>query len=360
MKKKGLLLTVMLFFIHLVVSSIILGIDDLHAYVSPGNFYDQGELSVNVTNIPDTTAPVELDVYTPSVADTYPVVIFQHGFSGSIKGYETISSRLASHGFVVVLPQMYPPGDFGAAPTPEAEAALGVQIIAWVEANINTYLTTVSADVSLLGLAGHSRGGQTAYRMALQTPETVKALAGVDPVDGLEMFGQSLVITGPLTFDIPTYILGTGLGPIIVDDFLACAPEEVGPIHFYCANPNPTWLVVATTHGHGDMIDEEDFTEFCPGGPDRDGMRSLTAGTLAAFFSGVLQGNEGALSVLSTPASAPVPVTMEMNKKTGGACGGEIPPSAIPTLTEWGMIMLMTIILGTGIVTLVRRRITLK
>ena len=356
MKKKGLLLTMIFSFFLLVVPWINPVIDDLHAYVSTGNFYEQGELSITVVNIPYPTAPVELDVYTPLDADTYPVVIFQHGFSGSIKGYETISSRLASHGFVVVLPQMYPPGDFGAAPTPEAEAVLGVQIVSWVEANINDYIP-VTANVSLLGLAGHSRGGQTAYRMALQIPQKVKALAGVDPVDGLEMFGQSLVITGPLTFDMPTYILGTGLGPIIVDDFLACAPEEVGPIHFYCANPNPTWLVTATTHGHGDMIDEEDFSEFCPGGPDRDGMRALTAGTLAAFFSGILQENVTALSVLGSPQSAPVPVTMEMNKKIGGACGGELPPNAIPTLSEWGMLIFMTIILGIGVVTLVRRRV---
>jgi len=291
-------------------------VSDLEAYVSPGNFYEPGELSVQVINIPDTTAPVELDVYTPVTSDEYPLIIFQHGFTGSIKGYETISSHLASHGFVVVLPQMYPPGGGGDIPTPEEEAELGVQIISWLEVNINTILTPVTADTSLLGLSGHSRGGQIAYRMTLtpQVTEKVKALAGVDPVDGLEMFGQTLVITGPLTFDIPTYILGTGLGPIVVGGFLACAPKEIGPFHFYCANPNPTWLAVATTHGHVDMIDEADYTEFCPGGPNRDGMRAFTAGTLAAFFSGTLQGNEDALSVLSDPNSSPVPTEMEMNK----------------------------------------------
>jgi hypothetical protein len=204
----------------------------------------------------------------------------------------------------------------GDIPTPEEEAELGVQIISWLEVNINTILTPVTADTSLLGLSGHSRGGQIAYRMTLtpQVTEKIKALAGVDPVDGLEMFGQTLVITGPLTFDIPTYILGTGLGPIVVGGFLACAPKEIGPFHFYCANPNPTWLAVATTHGHADMIDEADYEEFCPGGPDRDGMRAFTAGTLAAFFSGTLQGNEDALSVLSDPNSSPVPTEMEMNK----------------------------------------------
>jgi hypothetical protein len=85
-------------------------------------------------------------------------------------------------------------------------------------------------------------------------------------------------------------------------------------------------------------------------------MPTLTGGTLAAFFSGILQGNESALLVLSDPGSAPVPTEMEMNKKTGGVCGGEIPPSAIPTLSEWGMIIFMTIILGVGVVTLLRRR----
>lgn len=345
----------MILIIPLVITGMSPLTDDLHAYQSPGNFYELGELSVNVITIPDTTAPVELDVYAPTAPDAYPVVIFQHGFSGSITAYETIATQLASHGFVVVLPQMYPPGDFGAAPTPEAEAALGVQIVSWLEENLNTYLS-VTGLTDLLGLAGHSRGGQTAYRMTLQIPQNVKALAGVDPVDGLEIFGQSLVITGPLTFDIPTYVLGTGLGPIIVDDFLACAPEEIGPNHFYCANPNPTWLVTATTHGHADMIDEEDFGETCPGGPDRDGMRALTGGTLAAFFSGILQENEAALSLLSNPQSAPVPVAMEMNKKIGGVCGGDITPSGIPTLSEWGMIIFMTLLLGTGVGVLARSR----
>jgi hypothetical protein len=98
------------------------------------------------------------------------------------------------------------------------------------------------------------------------------------------------------------------------------------------------------------MIDEEDYSDTCPGGPDRDGMRSLTGGTLAAFYSGILQGNESALAVLSDPGAAPVPVAMEMNKR-GSVCS-----SAIPTLSEWGMIIFMTLILGIGITTLFRRR----
>jgi len=280
------------------------------------NFYNQGDHLVLVINVPSTVAPVEMDIYTPSDHGKYPVVTFQHGFTASIKVYETILTHLASYGFIVVAPQMYPPGNFMAGPSPEDEAALGVQIVLWLEENINHLIPkNINADTSLLGLSGHSRGGQIAYRMAFQIPEKIKALSGVDPVDGLEMFGQTLAVNGPLTFDIPTYILGTGLGPVPPPDTqfdLSCAPEEIGHNHFYAANPPPSWYAVATENGHADMIDEEDYTEFCPGGPNRDGMRSLTGGTLAAFFSGVLRRNYPALFVLTDTDSAPVLVEMEM------------------------------------------------
>jgi chlorophyllase len=279
-------------------------------YVSPGDFYDTGELAVEVITVPGTTAPVALDIYAPTDPGRYPVIVFHHGFGGSIKAYETVAGHLASHGFVVVLPQMYGPG-FKDFPTAEEEAASAVGVIDWVENHIDDFIS-VTADTRLLGLAGHSRGGQVVYRITLLVTDQIKALAGVDPVDATEMSNDIPIVTGPLTFDIPTYILGAGLGSVPVEGgvfAIPCAPAEVGYNHFFDNNPSPSWLVVATTHGHADMIDEEDYEEFCPGGPNRDGMRALTAGTLAAFFSGILQKNRKALSVLSDVDAAPVPIT---------------------------------------------------
>ena len=41
---------------------------------------------------------------------------------------------------------------------------------------------------------------------------------------------------------------------------------------------------------------------------------------------------------------------------SNGVCTGNPVGAAIPTLSEWGMIIFMTIILGIGVVVLVRRR----
>ncbi len=293
-------------------------------YKSYDDFYQPGPLSVQVISLAaqeQYNNPVQMDIYAPREPFRYPVVLFQHGFTGSIKGYETILNHLASHGFVVVAPQMYPAGGGmgGSYPSPEEEAALGVEIISWMQDNLPR-VVPVNADTRLLGIAGHSRGGQIAYRIALQVGEKITALSGVAPVDGLVIFGQELAITGPLSFDIPTYILGTGLGPTPPPNTqfdLSCAPAEIGYQHFYDNSPRPSWLAVATEHGHTDMLDEADLcpsepcSPFCPGGPDREGMRSFTAGTLAAFFSGTLQKNYRALGALSDPAAAPVACTME-------------------------------------------------
>jgi F0F1-type ATP synthase assembly protein I len=39
-----------------------------------------------------------------------------------------------------------------------------------------------------------------------------------------------------------------------------------------------------------------------------------------------------------------------------GVCTGQIGAASIPTTSEWGMIIFMTIIMGLGVVTLFRRR----
>ena len=113
MKSTKVLRNVILMFVMILCLS---NCSDYMLYVSPGNFYQLGELPVDVVSIADNTAPVEIDIYTPTKPARYPIIVFQHGFGGSIKAYETIAEHLASHGFIVVLPQMYGPGFQDAPP----------------------------------------------------------------------------------------------------------------------------------------------------------------------------------------------------------------------------------------------------
>jgi len=147
-------------------------------YVSPGGFYQTGELAVEVVNVPDITAPVPLDIYAPTEPARYPVIIFHHGFGGSIKAYETIAGHIASHGLWLCSRNVRT--GLSECPTAEEEAAAAIEVIDWIENHIDDFVS-VNADTRLLGLAGHSRGGQVVYRITLQLVEKVKALAGVDP-----------------------------------------------------------------------------------------------------------------------------------------------------------------------------------
>jgi len=284
------------------------------AYVSPGAFYAPGSLNVQVIKVARGSAPVPLDIYAPEEANNYPVVMFLPGFTASRRHYETILRHLASHGFVVVAPQMYREGCYFCAPPPALEAAEGLILLGWIRRRLSDFVPA-AADMQPVGIAGHSRGGQIAFRMALAAGDRIAAVAGVDPVDGLEMFAQTKITDSPFALDTPAYILGTGLGPVMPDNAvfpLACAPADIGHAAFYAVCGGPAWHAVATEYGHADMLDEEDFVGgVCPGGPDRDSMRAFAAGTLAAFFSGVLQGNAAALQVLTDPDSAPLACVME-------------------------------------------------
>ena len=84
------------------------------------------------------------------------------------------------------------------------------------------------------------------------------------------------------------------------------------------------------------MIDEQQlFRILFPVGLDHEGIRHFQSYT-CSLFSGILQGNESALTVMSDSESAPVPVTMQRNKQ-GSTC-----PATILTLHEWDNRSILT------------------
>jgi chlorophyllase len=223
--------------------------------------------------------------------------------------YDEILKHLASHGFVVIAPQMYEPGlgPLLGNPTAAQEAELAAHVIDWLPGRLES-VVGFPVRTDLLGIAGHSRGGKVAWLVASADPGRILAIAGVDPVDGTggPYGNQPRVVNGPFAISIPALVLGTELGG-------SCAPAGDNHVQFFEASESPAWHVIALNQGHGDMLDEPEAAAaamFCKSGPNREGMRRLTAGQMVALFRATLQGDDSSRNVLEGNTSPPIAATL--------------------------------------------------
>jgi len=112
---------------------------------------------------------IPLTIFLPSASGSYPVVVFHHGFQLDPGQYSSYGERLASWGFVVVMPKM--PGGvmgIGAPNHVELKGYLSA-VLDWVEEDALKGTAGVMAGVAewqKLGLAGHSLGGKISMLLA--------------------------------------------------------------------------------------------------------------------------------------------------------------------------------------------------
>ncbi|MBH25907.1 MAG: hypothetical protein CMH57_15985 [Myxococcales bacterium] len=283
-------------------------------FVGAEDPYGEGELAVATIDIDegDNDAPTTLRIYTPTQPGTYAVLVFQHGFILTLENYDQLLGRIASHGFVIVSPTMYDTGGlpFG-TPTVAEEVEVAQTLRGWIDEEL-AGLAGVDVDLTRVGYIGHSRGGKVAWSMLVQDPTVAQAIAGVDPVDGTggppgQEGDEERVVMGMFDIDIPTLVIGSGLGPT---GFIPCAPDGDNYVQFYEASPAPAWEVVATEYGHLDMLDDNCGLSCiaCPRGDDPPVMRVLTAALLTAFFRASLQGDEEAYTLLTDAEAANTPI----------------------------------------------------
>ncbi len=199
------------------------------------------------------------------------VIVFFSGFMVSPWSYRSLFASIVSDRTSIVAPQMYRrgPGPLAGRPSPSEEAEQGVRLVDHVVA-------TRGADE--VWLAGHSRGGQVAWRAAEHVdPDGVVV---VDPVDGAGRHPTTLAATAePATFTARTLVIGAGLEG-------RCAPAAVNHLHFAAAAPPAATHDVIPSMGHGDLLDDRPARAsrlLCGGSADPRHERSMVAELVRRF-----------------------------------------------------------------------------
>ncbi|KAK7243124.1 hypothetical protein RIF29_37910 [Crotalaria pallida] len=254
--------------------------------------------------------PKPLLIANPLEAGAFPLLLFLHGYLLYNSFYSQLMQHIASHGFIVIAPQLYTV----AGPDISDELKSTAAITNWLSKGLSKLLPlNVRPDFSKLALAGHSRGGKTAFALALRklnitTNLKFSALIGVDPVDGMDKGKQTpppvlTYVPHSFDFDMAAMIIGSGLGEVKRNLlFPPCAPKGVNHEDFYNECQKPAWYFVAKDFGHFDMLN--DCTKgirglatqcICKNGESRKLMRGFVGGVMVAFLKAYLLGDDSDL-----------------------------------------------------------------
>ncbi|XP_031278169.1 chlorophyllase-2, chloroplastic [Pistacia vera] len=282
-------------------------------------FEPAGTCNTNCTSTP-VPPPKPLLIATPTDAGDFPLLLFLHGYLLYNSFYSQLIQHVASHGFIVIAPQLYDVA--GADATGEIKSAAATTN--WLSEGLHGLLPpNVKANLSKLGLAGHSRGGKTAFALALMKASTTLkflALIGVDPVDGMDKGKQTpppVLTYVPHSFDLDmaVMVIGSGLGEVKRNPlFPPCAPKGVNHEDFFNECQKPACHFVVKDYGHLDMLDDDTKGIrgkatycLCKNGKSREPMRMFTAGIIVAFMRAYLDGDfSDLMSIRDGHAALPV------------------------------------------------------
>ncbi|OMO54677.1 Chlorophyllase [Corchorus capsularis] len=270
--------------------------------------------SVSTSSLP-VPPPKPLLIATPGEAEAgeFAVLIFLHGYLLYNSFYSQLIQHVASHGFIVIAPQLYTVA--GADATEEIKSTAA--ITNWLSKGILQSLLppNVKPNLTKLALSGHSRGGKVAFALALEKAMTTlkfSALIGVDPVDGMDKGKQTpppVLTYVPNSFNLDgmaVMVIGSGLGEVKRNPlFPPCAPKGVNHEDFFKECRKPACYFVAKDFGHLDMLDDEtkgirgrSSYCLCKNGKAREPMRKFVGGVIVAFLKSYLYGDNTDLNGL--------------------------------------------------------------
>ncbi|XP_065861122.1 chlorophyllase-1-like [Euphorbia lathyris] len=279
------------------------------------------------------SSSIPIQIYTPNITTSFPVLLFLHGACLENSYYSTILQFVASYGYIVVAPQLYSCDVFVGPVSGTREVEIAANVTNWLSDDLNSVLPGLTtANLKQVTIGGHGRGGKTAFALALgHSPISLSiqfaALIGLDPVAGAGKDNEDnpkILTYIPQSFDlsIPVTVIGTGYGNQTNWCLICpvCAPNDVNHDEFYKETKAPVGHIVTTDYGHVDILDDglEGIMGWvtnikCKNGDGpKDKLRTTVAGTMVAFLNAYFNGFDlDYMMILQRPGVTPVTVFTE-------------------------------------------------
>jgi dienelactone hydrolase len=230
--------------------------------------------------------------FAPTSGGPYPVIVIGHGFQLPPSQYELYAERLATFGYVALIPD-FPTSFLGTAHTEVAENLLGA--LDWAASDASL---AGKADTQNAGMTGHSLGGKGALLAATYDPR-VKAVIALDPVDSA--MNCSPTDCPDVSNLMPSLAIPTGFLGETTDatgGFMACAPAADNYTTFYAGAQSPSFSVTVLGANHMSFLDDVascGFTcSFCnmATAPNAE-VNAMARAYVTAFFERHLKGLAG-------------------------------------------------------------------
>ncbi len=264
--------------------------------------FDREDVPVRVEG-EERMVDIDLVVMSPEGEGPFPLVLFTHGFMLSPELFLSFGERLASWGFVVVMPQM--PGSLTSPETHRDQAEYLAAILDWVTGEASGALQD-KVDAERIGVAGHSMGGKLSFLLA-STDLRVKAVFGVDPVDSGPPTGSVSEdypsVTPEKMADIRVPFVALGETVNGGEGSTACAPTADNFEQYFEHAQSPALKIEVIGANHMSFLDDPDcglLCAVCPLGTDNPTVtRALTLKYMTAFFLVTLENHSELYEYLS-------------------------------------------------------------
>ncbi|GAA0178264.1 hypothetical protein LIER_29817 [Lithospermum erythrorhizon] len=260
-----------------------------------------------------------ISIQDQNVGSIFPVLLFFHGFLVENAWYTQLLEHVSSHVYIIVAPQ---------------EVNQAAFISEWlIKGGLSSepkMPKNVQADLTKVAVSGHSRGGKTAFALALGCQEAeappasslkFSAVLGIDPVAGSSPSNRTdpkILKYIPRSFDLstmPIAVIGTGLGNQKKGITPPLAPNGVNHAEFWNESKPPCYYFLAKEYGHCDMFNEDGppwfvIHKICQtGSGPRDLMRRSLGGIVVAFLEAYLGGNKQNLQgIVDESLEAPIAI----------------------------------------------------